>query len=188
METKKISVILAAAALGAAAALTLAGCTGGGAGSTGAYGAGSGAASPGGGASASSSATGGNADGDRLSTGSTSLGTVVVDGQGMTVYFYGQDTKGETASTCTGACAAQWPPVTSSGTPKVTGVTGTVSTIAWPNGARQVTLDGLPIYTFAGDSAKGDVNGQLVANTWWAVSPAGAKITAPAPSSGASGY
>lgn len=183
MTRTKITLTLATAAL---AALALAGCSGGGgAGGAGPYGGGASPTTSGG----TSAAAAGNTDGSSLATASTSLGTVVVDSAGMTVYFYGPDTKGETTSACTGACAVQWPPVTTSGTPHVTGVTGPVGTIAGPNGTKQVTLDGLPIYTYAGDSAKGDVNGQLVGNVWWAVTPAGAKITKPAPTAATgSGY
>jgi predicted lipoprotein with Yx(FWY)xxD motif len=174
MRSNKIAIALIGASL---AALALAGCSGGSGSTTG----GSGDTAPAsGGADAGSSN-----DGDTLSTTSSSLGKIVVDGKGMTVYYYGKDTKGETASACTGGCLAQWPPVTASGTPKVSGITGTVGTIDGPNGGKQVTIDGLPIYLFAGDSKAGDVNGQLVGNAWWAVAPDGAKITKAA--SGSSG-
>lgn len=161
----------------------LAGCSGNGAGSAGAYG---GSAPKAGASSARGDSSG--APGDMLTSASSSLGKIVVDGAGMTVYYYGKDTKGETASACTGVCVALWPAVTTSGTPKVTGVTGTVGTIAGPNGTKQVTIDGLPIYTFAGDSAAGDVTGQLYDNEWWAVAPDGSKITTPAGSGSTGGY
>lgn len=182
MKAQKITIAAAATML---AGLALTGCTSSGSTTGSAYGpgpGGSGAPASGGAAFASRSA-----DGATLATASTSLGTVVVDARGLTVYFYGQDKKGETASTCTGVCAAQWPPVTATGTPKLTGITGHVGTMAGPGGMKQVTIDGLPIYTFAGDSAKGDVNGQLLGDAWWAITPSGAKITKPTPSS-STGY
>jgi len=184
MRKNSIALALAGAAL---AALALAGCSGG-SGSTGGSGGSGGSVGSSSGSSSSASSTAG----DTLKTASSALGQIVVDGNGMTVYYYGQDTKGESASTCTGACAAQWPAVTASGTPKLTGVTGTVGTITGANGTKQVTIDGLPIYTYAGDSAAGDVNGQLIGNAWWAVAPDGSKITKSASgssgSSGSSGY
>lgn len=160
MKAGKGNYWTAAAAL-SLAALALAGCSG----SAG---------------SSSGSAGSSSNDGDSLATASTSVGKVIVDGQGKTVYFFAKDTKGEMASQCTGACASFWPPVQTSGTPKVTGITGTVGTIASSNGKQQVTVDGLPIYTYAGDGAKGDIKGQDInqdGGLWWVVAPSGTKIT-----------
>lgn len=107
----------------------------------------------------------------------TTLGQVVVDGQGMTAYMYDKDTQGGDTSSCTGACLTQWPPILSdSETPEADGVTGTLATIDAPGGGHQVTLDGWPLYTVAGDAAAGDVNGQGVGGIWWAITPAGEKI------------
>ncbi len=118
--------------------------------------------------------SGSSPDVGALATAPTALGTIVVDGSGMTVYFYDKDVKDESASVCTGACASAWPPVlSSSSTPSVTGVTGTVGTIAGPGGKQQVTIDGLPIYTYAADGKAGDVLGQGSNGIWWAVNPDG---------------
>jgi len=186
LNTKKIALGVAGAAL---AALALAGCSSGAGGS----GAGDSGAS-GGSAPKTSTSTGGSAsaaDGDTLKTAQTSLGTVIVDGTGMTVYYFDKDTKGETASTCTGQCAQFWPPVTTTSTPMLTGVTGTVGTIAGPNGTKQVTLDGMPLYTYGGDQKPGDVTGQGSTGFgagWWVVAPDGAKITQKAAAQSDSGY
>jgi predicted lipoprotein with Yx(FWY)xxD motif len=186
MRKNKIAFTIAGAAL---AALALAGCSGG-SGSTGSSGGAYGGSAPStsSAASGSGSSSSSSSAGDSLKAVSSPLGQIVVDGKGMTVYYFGKDTKGETASACTGACATQWPAVTASGTPTVSGVTGTVGTIAGANGTKQVTIDGLPIYTYAGDSKAGDVNGQLVGNVWWAVAPDGSKITSAASSSSGGGY
>lgn len=113
-----------------------------------------------------------------LHTASTSLGEIVVDGAGMTAYVFDKDTAGAGASACTGSCVGQWPAiVTDSASPKVEGITGDVGTIELANGSKQVTLDGLPLYTYAGDSAPGDTNGQGVGNIWWVVDSSGAKVT-----------
>lgn len=152
-------------------ALALAGCSGG-SGSTSNSGGSSGSSG-----SSSTSTSASSDDGDSLSTASSSLGQIVVDGDGMAVYYFGGDKKGESASACTGSCASIWPPVTASATPMVSGVTGTVGTIAGPNGSKQVTIDGMPIYTYSGDKSAGDVKGQLIQNTWWVIAPNGSKIT-----------
>lgn len=135
-----------------------------------------------GGSSSSDSATG------EPHTASTSLGTIVVNGAGMTVYFFDHDKPNETASTCTGACLALWPAViTASATPTISGVTGTVGTITGTDGAKQVTLNGLPLYTYAADKEAGDTSGQGFGGIWWVVDANGAKVTS-APAQVGSGY
>ena len=54
----------------------------------------------------------------------------------------------------------------------------------------QLTLDGLPLYLFAGDKAPGDINGQARQGVWWVVAPDGSKVTRAATPSGpvAPGY
>lgn len=129
------------------------------------------------GGSTSPGSTSAAASGTDLGTGSTSLGTVVVDGNGMTVYFFDEDTKGSGHSACTGGCAAAWPEVHASSTmPTVTGVTGEVGTITGVDGKRQVTLDGRPLYTYVGDAKPGDASGQGFGGIWWVVSPSGTRI------------
>ncbi|WP_431220652.1 COG4315 family predicted lipoprotein [Leifsonia xyli] len=129
------------------------------------------------------------AGGAVLKTGSTTLGKVVVDGTGRTAYVFDKDTAGSGKSVCSGACASQWPAIdTTSDHPTVDGVTGTVGTITGVNGKKQVTLNGWPLYTYAGDSSAGDVTGQGFAKIWWVVGPDGAKITSASSTSGSSGY
>ncbi|MEZ0447495.1 COG4315 family predicted lipoprotein [Cellulomonas sp. ICMP 17802] len=112
-----------------------------------------------------------------LSTAETSLGTVVVDGKGMTAYFFLKDTKGSGTSACSGDCAAAWPAITTdNATPTVTGVTGEVGTITGTDGKMQITIDGRPIYTFANDKAPGDVNGQGLNSVWYVIAPDGTEI------------
>jgi predicted lipoprotein with Yx(FWY)xxD motif len=81
-----------------------------------------------------------------------------------------------------------WPAVTTtSATPTVKGVTGKVGTIKRADGSTQVTLNGWPMYTFVSDAKAGDLTGQGVMNIWFAVTPAGEKITKTAPAPGSSG-
>lgn len=113
-----------------------------------------------------------------LTVADSSLGEIVVDGEGMTVYMFDNDTQGGDASTCEGECAANWPALTTeSDAPEVEGVTGEVGTITGIDGGMQVTLNGWPLYSFAGDAAAGDVNGQGVNEVWWVLSPDGERMT-----------
>lgn len=113
-----------------------------------------------------------------LKASSTSLGKVVVDSGGRTVYVFDKDKPGAGSSACTAACLAKWPPVpASSSTPTGDGVSGKLGTITRDDGTKQVTLGGMPLYLYAGDSHAGDVTGQAVGGVWWAVGPDGTKIT-----------
>ena len=138
----------------------------------------------GGSANGTSSSSAASSSKAELTTAKTGLGTVVVDAQGRTVYVFDKDTAGSGASACSGDCLAKWPPVqAASDTPTVSGVTGKLGTITRDDGTKQVTLAGMPLYLFAGDSHAGDVTGQGVGGVWWAVSPDGAKITGSAAAS-----
>jgi predicted lipoprotein with Yx(FWY)xxD motif len=126
-----------------------------------------------------------------VSVASTGLGKVLVDSQGRTLYLFQQDTG--TKSTCTGACAGQWPPLRAGGKPTAgDGATASkLGTTPRSDGKPQVTYDGHPLYTFAGDSNAGDTNGQGInafGANWYVLSSSGTAITT-APSSGTSnGY
>ncbi|KRE81077.1 COG4315 family predicted lipoprotein [Arthrobacter sp. Soil762] len=119
-----------------------------------------------------------------LKTASSSAGNIVVDAAGMSVYFFTKDVKDSGTSACTGACLTAWPPVlTIAAKPAAEGVTGTLGTITTPDGAKQLTLNGLPLYYFAQDKNPGDVLGQGVNNVWYLATPAGEMIR-----TAASGY
>lgn len=112
-----------------------------------------------------------------LMTTESSLGDIVVDGEGMTVYMFDNDTQGADASTCEGECADNWPAVTvDSETPEVEGVSGEVGTITGVDGEPQLTLNGWPLYYFVGDAAPGDVKGQGVNDVWWVLTPEGERM------------
>jgi predicted lipoprotein with Yx(FWY)xxD motif len=111
---------------------------------------------------------------------STGLGNVLVDTQGRTLYLFEQD-KGAT-STCTGSCAANWPPLQATGKPSVgSGARPSLlGTSRRSDGKLQVTYDGHPLYLFAQDSSAGQTNGQGVnafGAFWYVLSPAGTAIT-----------
>jgi predicted lipoprotein with Yx(FWY)xxD motif len=170
----------------AAGALVLAGCGTSGGGGAASNGSGSGGTGSSGSAAPAATA----AD---LKTFGSSLGAIVVDGKGMTVYVFDKDTAGSPTSACTGVCVPLWPAVTTtSATPAVQGVTGQVGTAPTADGGKQVTLDGHRLYTFAGDSGAGQLNGQGYQNLWYVVSPSGQKIdddaSSAAPTSSSGGY
>jgi len=109
------------------------------------------------------------------------LGTVVVDGQGYTLYRFDKDTAKPPVSNCAGECAQKWPPVLATpGTPlTVDGVAEqAVGTINRPDGSIQLTLGGWPVYRYSGDTTPGAVAGQGVSGTWAAVTPDGGKAAA----------
>lgn len=112
-----------------------------------------------------------------LKTASSSAGNIVVDAAGMSVYFFTKDVKDSGTSACTGACLTAWPPLlTTAAKPAAEGVTGTLGTITTPDGAKQVTLNGLPLHYFAQDKNPGDILGQGVNNVWYLATPAGEMI------------
>lgn len=119
-----------------------------------------------------------------------SLGKVVVDGTGRTLYVFDKDTASPSKSNCDGDCAALWPPVVAgSSTPQLDGVDASlVGTVTRTDGSKQVTLAGLPLYQYAKDTKAGQANGQGVLGVWWVVGADGKKITTQASDSGNSGY
>ena len=141
----------------AAAALLIAGCGGSSGGSTG----------------STSSTT------PQVHTAKTSLGSLLVDPSGRTLYRFAKDTG--PSSTCTGECANDWPPFTAAALPKVGGgiAGGTLSLIKRSDGKRQVAVAGHPLYLYAGDQSAGQFNGQgldAFGAKWFVVSPAGKDI------------
>lgn len=101
-----------------------------------------------------------------------SLGTILVDATGKTLYTFDKDTS--TTSSCTGGCAATWPAVVlpSGATTAVAGTgVGTLSVAARPDDATkmQVVLNGKPLYTYALDTAPGDTKGDGAGGGAWHV-------------------
>jgi predicted lipoprotein with Yx(FWY)xxD motif len=109
---------------------------------------------------------------DTVRLGDTSLGKILVDSTGKTLYYFATDTASSGASTCYGKCATIWP---------VFSVNSIVvsppldpadfSTITRTDGTKQVTYYGWPLYYFQKDAAPGDVKGENVLKTWFVVKP-----------------
>src|SRR2546430_6733463 len=114
-----------------------------------------------------------------ISVQGSSLGQILVDGNGKALYLFEADTS--TQSTCSGACAQAWPPLTTSGAPKAGGNVSPslLGTTARSDGTTQVTYNGHPLYFFVSDNKPGETNGEgstAFGAGWDVLSPAGDKI------------
>lgn len=121
-----------------------------------------------------------------VSSGHTSLGTVLVNAKGLTLYLYEGDSG--THLGCAGDCLSSWPELSGSAVAKGAAKASELGTIKRGSGT-QVTYDGHPLYTFAGDAKAGQTNGEgivLNGKKWYAVSPSGAAISAGKKSSSSS--
>src|ERR1700761_7052642 len=112
----------------------------------------SGSSSTGGGTSTSSPAA---ASAGSLKTGTIGGATVLTNANGFTLYSFAPDTP--TKSNCNATCTQNWPPL--KGPATASGVTGTFGTIKRSDGSTQATFDGHPLYTYIGDTAPGQANG-----------------------------
>ena len=121
----------------------------------------------------------GTQKGVSIGTTKTSLGTFLVGPDGKSLYLFEADTSSQ--STCSGACAQGWPPLTTTGPP--VGGSGVMpsllSTSPRSDGTMQVTYNGHPLYYYAGDTKAGQTNGeglQAFGAGWDVLSTAGNKI------------
>jgi predicted lipoprotein with Yx(FWY)xxD motif len=121
------------------------------------------------------------------------FGTILTDRNGMTLYFFDNDKPIKPQSSCTGKCATAWPIVPATdGTTAGTGVDAAkVGQTTRADGQAQLTYNNWPLYTFSGDSAAGETNGQGIMGIWHVAGLDGKPITAavtqpPAPAD--SGY
>jgi predicted lipoprotein with Yx(FWY)xxD motif len=99
--------------------------------------------------------------------------TVLADAKGLTLYWFAPDTAARSA--CYGSCAAYWPPVKGPATAGP-GVTGKLSVLTRSDGSVQAAYDGHPLYTYVGDSAPGQANGNglnLNGGLWHEVTASG---------------
>ncbi len=162
---------LAILAVGATAALTLSACGGNSSTTT---------------TPAASGTSGSTTSAAGLHVASTSLGRVLVDSSGMTVYMLTADSPGH--SSCSSACLTYWPAVAPGA--KASTVTAKVASTATSSGSKIATAGGWPLYTFVQDQKPGDVTGEGVATfggVWYAVSPSGQPVKGSGASSSSSG-
>ncbi|QXV59602.1 hypothetical protein CVV72_23055 [Amycolatopsis sp. TNS106] len=101
------------------------------------------------------------------------MGQAVLDETGAVLFRYERDNPHKARSACLGDCATVWTPVTTSGTPSVTGIDpALVDTVKRPEGAEQVTLAGWPLYKSA-TARPGEWTGQGTDHVWFVVQPDG---------------
>jgi predicted lipoprotein with Yx(FWY)xxD motif len=115
-----------------------------------------------------------------VSTKSTPLGKILVNGKGHTLYLFQSDQKNK--STCNGDCAKAWPPLKANGKTIAKGGVNSklLSAITRSDGSKQVTYNGHPLYTFADDTKAGQTNGQGIdafGAKWYVLGTDGKQIT-----------
>lgn len=116
-----------------------------------------------------------------LSTERSPVGRILATGSGHTLYDFAVDTPRHSA--CVSAtCVLLWPPLLAKGTPTVAhgARPSLVGTIRRPDGTRQVTYGGHPLYTWSGDAQRGMVTGQAIDNEggyWYVITPSGRQVT-----------
>lgn len=109
---------------------------------------------------------------DTIKVASTSLGNILVDSQGKSLYYFALDIPSSGTSVCSGSCAAIWP-VFSTDTIAVSPplVASDFSSFVRTDGTKQTTYRGWPLYYFQADSTPGDVYGENVTHNWFVVKP-----------------
>lgn len=106
------------------------------------------------------------------------IGTVLADAEGHTLYRYAKDSARPSKSTCVDACAEAWPPLVSDAPALVAGADAQlVSLVTRPDGSKQVTVAGWPVYRYAKDTGAGIALGQNAGADWAAITPTGEKAT-----------
>jgi predicted lipoprotein with Yx(FWY)xxD motif len=114
----------------------------------------------------------------RTASNSTLGGTVLVNSKGLTLYRLSGEQAGKFICTSSG-CLQTWHPLTVPAGSKPTGSVGSLGVVKRPDGTEQVTYKGLPLYTFAQDTAPGQAKGQGFKDvgTWAAVTTGAAKAS-----------
>lgn len=98
------------------------------------------------------------------------LGQILTDAEGMTLYRFTNDEQGAGKSACDDSCLANWPAFTSEDPLTLpNGVDGELTQITRDDGTKQVAFNGWPLYYFAGDTAAGDTNGQGIGDVWFVI-------------------
>lgn len=107
---------------------------------------------------------------------SDTLGWIVIDAQGYVLYRSELDANRPSRSACTGTCVQQWLPVPAADPIRVEGIDRQlIGSLTRPDGTKQLTLAGWPLYGYAGDRMPGDANGHGQDGHWFAVTPIGTR-------------
>jgi len=114
---------------------------------------------------------------DSVATATTFIGTVMTSG-GFTLYRNTKDKAVPPTSSCLGTCTSTWPPIDAEAQPTLDGVDATlIGTAVRPDGTKQLTVGGWPVYRYIKDMLPGTVNGQGVDGVWQAVGADGKPLT-----------
>ena len=109
-----------------------------------------------------------------LEVADSALSKIIVDSSGRTAYYFTKDQANSGKSACSGHCLTAWPAITTtSDTPPAEGITGKLGTITRDDGSKLATVNGMPIYLCAKDTAAGDTKGQGVNKVWYVIAPDG---------------
>jgi predicted lipoprotein with Yx(FWY)xxD motif len=118
-----------------------------------------------------------------------SIGSVLANPGGFTLYTYKDDVPNSGKSSVPAAIAPNWPPLIVTGTPVApSGLPGQLGSFALPDGSKQVMYNGMPLYTFVADKSPGEANGQGLLNLWFAATPSPAPQSAATPTTATGGY
>lgn len=117
----------------------------------------------------------------KISVRKTSAGMILVNSKGFTVYAFSRDSRNSDKCVSISGCAANWPPLTTAGTPAAgSGVKASLlGTITIKGGAKQVTYNGHPLYTYIGDSSPGStdyIGASAAGGTWPALNASGGLV------------
>jgi predicted lipoprotein with Yx(FWY)xxD motif len=115
------------------------------------------------------------------------VGTVLVNGDGRTLYMLTAEQGGKIVCTVSSGCTKYWSPATlpvgvSSGVAGSGAQASLLGTVKDASGQSRLTYGGWPVYTFVGDTSSGVAKGQGVSSfggTWWAINAAGMPVTSP---------
>jgi predicted lipoprotein with Yx(FWY)xxD motif len=120
-----------------------------------------------------------------IKTLSTSKGTVLVTAGGLTLYWFANDKPSQ--SNCNGSCASYWKPLLGTAASAAgTSLPHGFGTVKRADGQMQITYDGHPLYTYTGDAASGQINGNGIdasGGMWWAITRTGSELGASTASS-----
>lgn len=109
-----------------------------------------------------------------LGTAQTDLGEILVDGNGMTLYMFTNDSPNMSA--CEGQCLVNWPPLLGEPTAGEGADDSKLGSFARSDGSMQASYNGWPLYYWKDDAAPGDTTGQGVGGVWYVLDRDGEPI------------
>lgn len=121
-----------------------------------------------------------------VATADSDLGTILVDGEGMTLYLFTKDSPN--TSVCMDDCLVAWPILEGEPSAGDGADDSLLGSFEREDGTVQATYDGWPLYYFAQDQAPGDTTGQAVNEVWWVVDADGKAVMGPSGDDASGGF